>query len=253
MWIREAAASTDPLYFAVIDRAAGRVEGRQTLMRITPAHRSIEIGNIYWGPGIAGTRVATEAMYLFAAWVFESLGYRRYGWKCDALNTPSRRAAERFGFTWEGCFRRAVIVRGRTRDTAWFAMIDEEWPALKAAYERWLAPENFDPRGTAEDPPERPDGRRARALIRSAGSVSLQPRPARVSGAPSRPPMPGGCRLEARSRASREAERFPRRVSGVWVEASVRGDKPSHRSADDLDLRHDGFTPTREHPWWPPP
>ena len=131
----------------MIDRATGQVEGRQTLMRITPAHRCIEIGNIYWGPRIAGTRVATEAMYLFAVYVLETLGYRRYEWKCDALNAPSRRAALRFGFTWEGHFRRAVIVRGRTRDTAWFAMIDEEWPALKAAYERWLAPENFDGQG----------------------------------------------------------------------------------------------------------
>ncbi len=146
-WVTAAAASPDPLHFAVIDRETGRAEGRQTLMRITPAHRCIEIGNIYWGPRIAGTRVATEAMYLFAAYVLETLGYRRYEWKCDALNAPSRRAAERFGFTWEGHFRRAVIVRGRTRDTAWFAMIDEEWPALKAAYERWLAPENFDEAG----------------------------------------------------------------------------------------------------------
>ena len=136
-----------PLFFAVIDRATGRVEGRQTLMRISPAHRCIEIGNIYWGPRIAGTRVATEAMYLFAAYVLDTLGYRRYEWKCDALNAPSRRAAQRFGFTWEGHFRRAVIVRGRTRDTAWYAMIDEEWPALKAAYERWLAPKNFDGEG----------------------------------------------------------------------------------------------------------
>ena len=146
-WLAKAAASTDPLFFAVIDRATGRVEGRQTLMRIIPAHRCIEIGNIYWGPGIAGTRVATEALYLFAVYVLETLGYRRFEWKCDALNAPSRRAAERFGFTWEGHFRRAVIVRGRTRDTAWFSMIDEEWPALKAAYQRWLAPENFDADG----------------------------------------------------------------------------------------------------------
>ena len=146
-WLAKAAASTDPLFFAVIDRATGRVEGRQTLMRITPAHRCIEIGNIYWGPGMAGTRVATEALYLFAVYVLEALGYRRFEWKCDALNAPSRRAAERFGFTWEGHFRRAVIVRGRTRDTAWFSMIDEEWPALKAAYQRWLAPENFDAHG----------------------------------------------------------------------------------------------------------
>ena len=146
-WLAKAAASTDPLFFAVIDLATGRVEGRQTLMRITPAHRCIEIGNIYWGPGTVGTRVATEALYLFAVYVLETLGYRRFEWKCDALNAPSRRAAERFGFTWEGHFRRAVIVRGRTRDTAWFSMIDEEWPALKAAYQRWLAPENFDADG----------------------------------------------------------------------------------------------------------
>ena len=146
-WMEAAAQSPDPLYFAVVDRATGRVEGRQTLMRITPAQRCIEIGNIYWGPRIAGTRVATEAMYLFAVHVLETLGFRRYEWKCDSLNAPSRRAARRFGFTWEGHFRRAVIVRGRTRDTAWYAMIDEEWPALKAAYERWLDPANFDADG----------------------------------------------------------------------------------------------------------
>ena len=146
-WLAGAAASADPLFFAVIDRATGRAEGWQTFLRITPVHRCIEIGNIYWGPRIAGTRVATEAMYLFAAYALESLGYRRYEWKCDALNAPSRRAALRFGFTYEGHFRRAVIIRGRNRDTAWFSIIDEEWPALKAAYERWLAPENFDPQG----------------------------------------------------------------------------------------------------------
>ena len=146
-WLARAAESADPLYFAAIDRATGRAEGWQTLMRITPVHQCIEIGNIYWGPRIAGTRVATEAMYLFAAHVLETLGYRRFEWKCDALNAPSRRAALRFGFTWEGHFRRAVIVRGRTRDTAWYAMIDEEWPALKAAYHQWLAPENFDAAG----------------------------------------------------------------------------------------------------------
>ena len=146
-WMEDAARSADPLYFSVIDRSTGRVDGRQTLMRITPAQRCIEIGNIYWGPRIAGTRVATEAMYLFAVYALETLGYRRYEWKCDALNAPSRRAALRFGFTYEGHFRRAVIVRGRTRDTAWYAMIDEEWPALEAAYERWLAPDNFDADG----------------------------------------------------------------------------------------------------------
>ena len=146
-WLGKAAASRDPLYFAVIYQATGKVEGRQSLMRITPAHHCIEIGNVYWGPRIAGIRAATEALYLCAVYVFETLRYRRFEWKCDALNAPSRRAAERFGFTWEGHFRRAVIVRGRTRDTSWFSMIDEEWPELKAAYERWLAPGNFDGEG----------------------------------------------------------------------------------------------------------
>lgn len=146
-WLAAAATSQDPLVFAVIDKRTGRCEGRQTLMRITPAHRTIEIGNIYWGPAISQSPVTTEANYLFAKYVFDDLGYRRYEWKCDALNAPSRRAAERFGFTYEGLFRRAVINKGRTRDTTWFAMIDEEWPALKAAYEAWLATDNFDSGG----------------------------------------------------------------------------------------------------------
>jgi RimJ/RimL family protein N-acetyltransferase len=146
-WIPKAAASNDPMVWAVIDKRTGRCEGRQTLMRITPEHLCIEIGSIYWGPAIAGTEVATEANYLFARYVFEDLGYRRYEWKCDALNAPSRQAAVRFGFTYEGHFRRAVIVRNRSRDTTWFAMIDDEWPALKAAYERWLEPSNFDAQG----------------------------------------------------------------------------------------------------------
>lgn len=146
-WIETAVASADPQYFAVIDKASGRCEGRQTLMRITPTQQSIEIGNIYWGPAIAGTRVATEANFLFARWVLDELGYRRYEWKCDALNAPSRAAAERFGFTYEGHFRRAAINKGRTRDTTWFAIVDEEWPRLRAAYEQWLDPANFDPAG----------------------------------------------------------------------------------------------------------
>ena len=146
-WLSGAAASVDPLFFAATDCATGRVEGWQSLMRIAPAHQRIEVGNIYWGPRMAGTRVATEAMYLFATYVLDTLGYRRYEWKCDGLNARSRRAALRFGFTFEGHFRRAAIVRNRSRDTVWFAMIDEEWPKLKAVYERWLAPENFDEQG----------------------------------------------------------------------------------------------------------
>jgi RimJ/RimL family protein N-acetyltransferase len=146
-WLDKAVRTDDPLVFAVIDKRSGRVEGRQTLMRITPEHRSIEIGNIYWGPAIARSAVATEANYLFARHVFEDLGYRRYEWKCDALNAPSRSAAMRLGFTFEGHFRRAIINKGRTRDTTWYAMIDEEWPALRAAYDQWLAPGNFDAAG----------------------------------------------------------------------------------------------------------
>jgi len=145
-WLARAAASHDPLVFAVIDLRTGLAEGRQTLMRITPEHRSIEIGSIYWGPAIARSRVATEANWLFARYVFQ-LGYRRYEWKCDALNAPSRRAALRFGFSFEGLFRRAVIVKGRSRDTAWYSMIDEEWPALDAAYQQWLRADNFDAQG----------------------------------------------------------------------------------------------------------
>ncbi|HYC44316.1 MAG TPA: GNAT family protein [Burkholderiales bacterium] len=146
-WLARAARSEDPLFFAVIDTATGRCEGRQTLMRITPEHGVIEIGNILWGPAMVRTRVATEALYLHARYVFEELGYRRFEWKCNALNEPSKRAALRFGFTYEGLFRQHMIVRGRNRDTAWYAMLDGEWPAIRAGYERWLAPENFDANG----------------------------------------------------------------------------------------------------------
>ena len=146
-WLQKAAASPDPLFYAVIDTATGRCEGRQALMRITPEHGVIEIGNVLWGPAIARTRIATEALFLHAAYIFETLGYRRFEWKCNALNAPSRRAAERFGFQYEGTFRQHMVQKGRSRDTAWFAMVDAEWPHLRAAFERWLAPENFDGAG----------------------------------------------------------------------------------------------------------
>jgi RimJ/RimL family protein N-acetyltransferase len=141
------ARSTDPLFFAVIDNASGRPLGYQTFLRIDPPNRVIEVGNILYTPAMQRTAGATEAQYLFARHVFEDLGNRRYEWKCNALNAPSRRAAERFGFTFEGIFRQHMIVKGRNRDTAWFAMLDSEWPARKAAYERWLAPDNFDAKG----------------------------------------------------------------------------------------------------------
>ncbi len=146
-WLERVAVSTDPLFFAVIDKRTGKCEGRQTLMRIDPTHRVIETGSIYWGPAISRSPVTTEANFLFAKYVFDTLGYRRFEWKCNALNAPSRVAAERFGFTYEGHFRRAVIIKGRTRDTSWYSMIAEDWPQIRAAYERWLAPENFDAHG----------------------------------------------------------------------------------------------------------
>ena len=128
-------------------KASGKVAGRQTLMRIDAANGVIEIGNIYWGPPMAQRPAATEALYLFAKHVFDDLGYRRFEWKCDALNAPSRKAAERFGFRYEGTFRKAVVYKGRSRDTAWLAITDDEWPAVAAAHRSWLAPENFDTAG----------------------------------------------------------------------------------------------------------
>ncbi len=145
--IEAKARSADPIFFAILDNATGRAVGYQTLMRIDPANRVIEVGNILYTPAMQRTAGATEAQYLFAHYVFEDLGNRRYEWKCNALNAPSKRAAERFGFTFEGVFRQHMIVKGRNRDTAWFSMLDHEWPARKAAYERWLDPANFDPQG----------------------------------------------------------------------------------------------------------
>ena len=146
-WVKKSEASEDPLYFAVVDKASGKVAGRQTYMRIDTQNGVIEIGNIYWGPLIARKRAATEALYLFMRHAFADLGYRRFEWKCNNDNEPSKRAALRFGFTFEGVFRQHLIVKGLNRDTAWFSIIDKEWPALEKAYEAWLAPENFDADG----------------------------------------------------------------------------------------------------------
>ena len=146
-WLDKAEASADPLYFAVIDKASGKVAGRQTLMRIEPAHGVIEIGHIYWGPLVARKPAATEAQFLFAQYAFDDLGYRRYEWKCYNNNAPSKRAAERVGFKFEGIFRQNLVVKGENRDTAWYSIIDKEWPDLKKAYEAWLDPSNFDDQG----------------------------------------------------------------------------------------------------------
>jgi RimJ/RimL family protein N-acetyltransferase len=146
-WLQKSAASSDPLFFGVIDTNTGRCEGRQTLMRITPEHGVIEVGHILWGPAIARTRVATEALFLHARYIFERLGYRRFEWKCNARNEPSKNAATRFGFVYEGLFRQHMVQKGESRDTTWFAMLDGEWPSIRRAFEEWLAPGNFDSAG----------------------------------------------------------------------------------------------------------
>ncbi|MEM8750383.1 MAG: GNAT family protein [Pseudomonadota bacterium] len=146
-WLAKAEASEDPLYFAVIDKATGRVEGRQTLMRIDEANGVIETGHIFWGGRISRTPVTTEAYFLFARYVFDELGYRRFEWKCNNANGPSKRAAERFGMTFEAVFRQAAVVKGENRDTAWYSMLDREWPAQKRTFERWLSADNFDKNG----------------------------------------------------------------------------------------------------------
>ena len=141
------AASEDPLYLAVVDRATGSALGVVSYLRITPEHGVIEIGHIWFGTALQRTPAATEAIYLLARHAFDDLGYRRFEWKCNALNAPSCRAAERFGFTFEGIFRQHQIVKGRNRDTAWYAIVDGEWPPIRAGFERWLAPANFDEAG----------------------------------------------------------------------------------------------------------
>ncbi len=150
LWAEAAAVSEDPLFFAVVNGADGRAAGVASYLRIAPAVGSIEIGNICYPPRLQRTTAATEAMFLMMGNAFE-LGYRRYEWKCDALNAPSIAAAERLGFTFEGVFRQATIFRGRNRDTAWFAMIDRDWEELRSCYKRWLAPGNFDADGVQRE------------------------------------------------------------------------------------------------------
>ena len=137
----------DRFFYAILDREMGKALGTFSLMRIDQANRTIEVGAVTFSPALKQTRMGTEAHYLLARYVFEELNYRRYEWKCDALNLPSRKAAERLGFVYEGTFRQAVIYKGRTRDTDWLSMIDKDWPQVKARLETWLAPKNFDKNG----------------------------------------------------------------------------------------------------------
>ena len=145
-WVRDVETRDDPLFYAIKNLETGHWEGVASYLRIAPAAGSIEVGSITFSPALQQTRAATEAMYLMMAWAFDA-GYRRYEWKCNALNMPSRRAAQRLGFSYEGIFRQAAVVKGHNRDTAWFAAIDSEWPGLKEAFEAWLSPANFDETG----------------------------------------------------------------------------------------------------------
>jgi RimJ/RimL family protein N-acetyltransferase len=150
--------SDDPLHFTIIDSATNRPVGTAALMRIEPVHGVIEVGSIAFSPLLKKTRAATEAMYLMMRRAFDELGYRRYEWKCDSLNAPSRAAALRYGFTFEGIFRQAIVYKGRSRDTAWYSITDAEWPRIRAAFDTWLAPANFNA-----------DGRQQRSLSNLRG------------------------------------------------------------------------------------
>lgn len=150
-WVEKVGPGEDPLFFAILDQATGRATGVASYLRIAPESGSIEVGHINYSPLLQRTRAATEAMYLMMAQAF-ALGYRRYEWKCNALNQPSRAAAQRLGLSYEGLFRQATVVKGRNRDTAWYATIDSEWPALEAAFLQWLDPANFDAQGQQRRP-----------------------------------------------------------------------------------------------------
>ena len=146
-WLQKMAAQDDPMFHAIVDLKTGKAVGVATFMRIDRAMGVIEVGNINFSPLLQRTPAATESMFLMMRRVFDELGYRRYEWKCDSLNAPSRAAAQRLGFRFEGIFRQAIVYKGRNRDTAWFSILDSEWPALKTAFERWLDPANFDEAG----------------------------------------------------------------------------------------------------------
>lgn len=168
-WAEGMAPLADPWFYALRDLGTGRAAGVASYLRITPESGSIEVGHICLAPAMQATRAATEAMFLMMDWAFRA-GYRRYEWKCNALNLPSRRAAERLGLSYEGIFRQATVVKGRNRDTAWFAAIDREWPLIRGAMEAWLDPANFDT-----------GGRQKRSLSALTRPILVQRDPALVS------------------------------------------------------------------------
>jgi len=145
-WMRDATAGDDTRFHAIFNKDSGAWEGVASFLRIKPEAGTIEAGHVNFSPALQHTRAATEAMYLMMQWAFEA-GYRRFEWKCDALNLASRRAAQRLGLSYEGTFRQAAVIKGRNRDTVWFAATDKDWPALKEAFRVWLSPSNFDADG----------------------------------------------------------------------------------------------------------
>ncbi len=151
-WLADMAGLDDPYFYAIVDNATQKATGVAAYMRIDPPNGVIEVGHLNFSPVLQRTAAATEAMYLMMRRAFDELGYRRYEWKCDSLNGPSRHAAERLGFRYEGEFRQAVIYKHRSRDTSWYSIIDSEWPARKRAFEDWLAPDNFDAAGRQRRP-----------------------------------------------------------------------------------------------------
>lgn len=151
-WLARMAPADDPMFHAIVDARNDQAIGVAAYLRIDRPNGVIEVGHINYSPRLQRTVMATEAMYLMMRRVFDELGYRRYEWKCDDLNAPSRAAAVRLGFTYEGTFRQAIVYKGRNRDSAWFSMLDSEWPAIRAEYERWLAPSNFDENGQQKTP-----------------------------------------------------------------------------------------------------
>jgi RimJ/RimL family protein N-acetyltransferase len=150
-WMSANCLGSDPLFYAIVDPVDGKPKGVASYLRIAPAIGSIEVGHLLFSPALKQSTAATEAMFLMMEQAF-ALGYRRYEWKCDSLNAASRRAAERLGFTFEGIFRNATVYKGRSRDTAWYSIIDQEWPALRGAFLTWLKPSNFDSQGRQKSP-----------------------------------------------------------------------------------------------------
>lgn len=167
-WVDQRAETPDPLFYAVVDTATDTARGMTSYLRMVPEHGVIEIGHIWFSPALQRTREATEAIYLMSRHAFDDLGYRRLEWKCDALNEASRQAAARFGFTYEGTFRQHLVAKGRNRDSAWFSIVDGEWPRIRAAFEGWLATENFDDAGVQ---------RRSLAAIRAAMPIDQRGSP----------------------------------------------------------------------------